>query len=59
MAETKEKKKMLKSKQYEISGETVKRKARFCPKCGPGVFMAEHKDRAACGKCGFTESKKK
>jgi len=52
-------KKISKSKQYEISGETVKRKARFCPKCGAGVFMAEHKDRASCGKCGYTEIKKK
>jgi len=30
-----------------------------CPKCGPGVFMAEHKDRTSCGKCGYTEFKKK
>ena len=28
-----------------------------CPKCGPGVFMAEHPDRVACGKCGYTEFK--
>lgn len=26
-----------------------------CPKCGPGVFMAAHKDRKTCGNCGFTE----
>ncbi|HJJ72163.1 MAG TPA: 30S ribosomal protein S27ae [Methanocorpusculum sp.] len=30
---------------------------RFCPQCGPGVFMGEHKDRFACGKCGYTEFK--
>ena len=29
-----------------------------CPKCGPGVFMATHGDRVACGKCGYTEFKK-
>ena len=28
-----------------------------CPKCGPGVFMATHKDRVACGCCGYTEFK--
>ena len=30
-----------------------------CPKCGPGVFMAVHKDRVSCGKCGYTEFNKK
>ena len=27
----------------------------FCAKCGPGVFLAIHKDRKNCGKCGYTE----
>jgi len=35
-----------------------KSKGRFCPKCGTGVFMADHKNRYSCGKCGFTEFKK-
>ena len=26
----------------------------FCPKCGPGTFLAKHKDRQTCGKCGYT-----
>ncbi len=26
----------------------------FCPKCGPGIFLALHKDRKCCGKCGYT-----
>jgi len=30
---------------------------KVCPKCGAGVFLAEHKDRFACGKCGYTEFK--
>jgi small subunit ribosomal protein S27Ae len=30
---------------------------RHCPRCNPGVFMGEHKDRFACGKCGYTEFK--
>lgn len=28
---------------------------RSCPKCGPGVKLAEHKNRLACGKCGYAE----
>ncbi|MEA5037663.1 hypothetical protein SDC9_23583 [bioreactor metagenome] len=30
---------------------------RACPRCGAGVFMGEHQDRFACGKCGYTEFK--
>jgi small subunit ribosomal protein S27Ae len=37
----------------------VERKKKHCPKCGPGVFLADHKDRVSCGKCGYTEFKKK
>lgn len=29
-----------------------------CPKCGSGVFLAEHKDRLSCGKCRYMEVKK-
>jgi len=31
--------------------------AKTCPKCGPGVRLAEHKDRRSCGKCGYFERK--
>ncbi|HDJ51517.1 MAG TPA: 30S ribosomal protein S27ae [Thermoprotei archaeon] len=44
-------------KYYEIKDGKVIRKRRFCPKCGPGTFLAEHKDRWTCGKCGYTEFK--
>lgn len=37
----------------------IERKKRHCPKCGPGVFLAVHENRTACGKCGYTEFKKK
>jgi ubiquitin-small subunit ribosomal protein S27Ae len=40
---------------YYQNGQKTKRE---CPKCGLGVFMAEHKDRFHCGKCGFCEFKK-
>ncbi len=33
-------------------------RAKTCPKCGDGVFLAEHKDRYYCGKCGYVEMKK-
>lgn len=44
---------------YEVSGDSLKRKSNFCPKCGDGFFMSEHKDRSTCGKCGYTEFKKR
>ena len=34
-----------------------KTKNRFCPKCGSGIMLAEHKDRFYCGKCHYTEMK--
>ncbi|MCD6575908.1 MAG: 30S ribosomal protein S27ae [Nanoarchaeota archaeon] len=40
---------------YEVKDGKVKRKNKICPKCGPGVFMAKHKNRWACGRCGYTE----
>jgi small subunit ribosomal protein S27Ae len=44
---------------YEVSGSTVTRKGKDCPKCGTGVKMGGHKTkdgqtRYACGKCGTT-----
>ncbi len=44
-------------KKYNISSiyEGGKAKNRSCPKCGPGTFLAEHKDRRTCGKCGYSE----
>ena len=40
---------------YQVYGNKVERKNRFCAKCGPGYFLAKHKDRETCGKCGYTE----
>jgi len=45
------------SAKYEAAGDEVKRKNISCPKCGPGVFLASHKDRMTCGKCGYMEKK--
>jgi len=49
------KKTSQKYKMYEIKDGKLIRKNKFCPKCGPGVFLANHKDRLTCGKCGYTE----
>jgi small subunit ribosomal protein S27Ae len=40
---------------YEKKGEEISRKNKTCPKCGAGTFMAAHKDRTTCGKCGYME----
>ena len=43
---------------YVKEGDKLVKKNKECPKCGAGVFMANHKDRWACGKCHYTEFKK-
>ncbi|WP_075056956.1 30S ribosomal protein S27ae [Thermogymnomonas acidicola] len=53
---------MQKRELYKLEGgEKVVRERRYCPpRCGPpGVFLAEHEDRLSCGRCGYTEFKKK
>ncbi len=48
-------KKSSKWKLYEVSGDKLIRKNKYCPRCGPGVFLAKHSNRLTCGKCGYTE----
>jgi len=43
-----------KYKHYSMDGENVKR-TKYCPRCGPGIFLADHKTRVTCGKCHYTE----
>jgi len=45
-----------KYKMYSIEGDSLKKK-RFCPRCGPGIFLGEHQNRLVCGKCGYVEIK--
>lgn len=45
-----EKKDQQKKEKKEIK---VYKPGNSCPKCGPGVKLAEHKDRFSCGKCGY------
>lgn len=46
-------------KYYEIKGGTLSRKKKSCPRCGPGTWLGAHKNRAYCGKCGYTEFERK
>jgi len=46
-------------KKYKITGDKIERLARFCPRCGPGIFLVDAKDRVYCGRCHYTEFKKK
>ena len=46
-------------KYYSIKRDKIVRTRQFCPKCGTGVFLAEHADRMTCGKCGYTKYKQK
>jgi len=43
---------------YSIEGGNLK-KAANCPRCGPGVFLMDAKDRLYCGKCHYSEFKSK
>ena len=51
-------KRVKKSDYYAVNDGKLERKKKSCLKCGNGVFMGDHKDRYACGKCGFTVFKK-
>jgi small subunit ribosomal protein S27Ae len=53
MAKKKKKEKAPKKK----TGPKAYKRRKFCPKCGPGVGLAEHQDRRSCGKCGYFERK--
>ena len=41
---------------YKIEGDKIVR-APQCPRCGPGVFLMDVKDRLYCGKCHYSEFK--
>ena len=42
---------------FKVEGDKIVRLRKNCPKCGVGVFLAEHKNRLSCGACGYTEFK--
>ena len=44
-----------KYKHYKVEGDSLKRLSKHCPRCGSGVFLANHKGRLHCGRCNYTE----
>ena len=48
---------MSKRELFKVENGKIVRLRRHCPKCGDGVFLADHKDRLSCGSCGYTEYK--
>ncbi|MEW6529029.1 MAG: 30S ribosomal protein S27ae [Candidatus Micrarchaeota archaeon] len=53
-----EKKETGKTSAPKKVNKTVQYKqGKFCPKCGAGVKLAEHRNRRSCGKCGYFERK--
>ena len=42
---------------YTTKGDALARTHKSCPKCGPGIFLAEHANRRSCGRCGYSESR--
>ena len=59
MADAKDAKKQPEKKAAEKKAKKVEpyKSGRSCPKCGSR--LADHSDRSTCGKCGYTEWKKK
>lgn len=57
MADDKDKKEKPAPKKEKKGARKAYRKLRSCPKCGPGVRLAEHKNRISCGRCGYMEKK--
>lgn len=39
---------------YKIEGDKIIKK-KFCPRCGPGIFLMIAPERSYCGKCHYTE----
>jgi len=46
-------------KKYKIENQKIILNAKFCPRCGPGIFLSESKNRVYCGRCHYTEFKTK
>jgi len=53
----KKKKPFNRYKMYKVSGDKLEKNNKSCPKCGKDSYLANHKDRMTCGKCGYVEKK--
>ncbi len=45
-------------KKYKIEDNKAVRTNKTCPRCGAGVFLANHKNRLTCGRCYYSEQRK-
>lgn len=45
-------------KKYKTEGNKIVRPP-SCPRCGGGTFLAQHKNRVTCGRCGLSETQTK
>ena len=43
---------------FKVDGVKVTTAKKYCPRCGPGFMIADHKHRTTCGKSGYTEFRK-
>jgi|TARA_Y100000310_G_scaffold127024_1_gene126035 small subunit ribosomal protein S27Ae len=43
---------------YKIEGNKISRE-RFCPRCGPGIFLMNSNKRQYCGRCHYSEFESK
>ena len=48
-----------KYKKYTVEGDKIIKKARSCPRCGPGIFLMKAEKRVYCGKCHYSEFESK
>jgi len=48
-----------KSNAFKVENGKLVRVKKICPKCGAGVYLAQHSNRESCGKCGYTQFLKK
>lgn len=44
---------------YKVEGDKLTREAKFCPRCGPGIFLMNSNGRLYCGKCHYSEFESK
>ncbi len=44
---------------YKIESDGSLKKERFCPRCGPGIFLTNSQKRRYCGKCHYSEFESK
>jgi ubiquitin-small subunit ribosomal protein S27Ae len=40
---------------YKVEGDKISLQGKFCPRCGPGIFLMVNQGRKYCGKCHYSE----